>query len=137
MWSNELSLAAQLVGCAVASRIALIADRLTAALWVPVTIYTGWFALLLVTSWRYEDAPRLDERGVLDGSVCARGLGPYAGGGTSTDRPCYDRRHHGRRPCFLGCWPFWSVVRVARRDRIDRAPQRFLINTDLRRGSFC
>ena len=103
MWSNELSLAAQLVGCAVASRIALNADRLTATLWVPVTIYTGWFALLLVTSWRYEDAPRLDERGVLVDLFVLRGLGPYARAVVPRlIQPCYDRRHHEALPVFFG-----------------------------------
>ena len=103
MWSNELSLAAQLVGCAIASRIALNADRLTATLWVPVAIYTGWFALLLVTSWRYEDAPRLDERGVLVDLFVLRGLGPYARAVVPRlIQPCYDRRHHEALPVFFG-----------------------------------
>lgn len=104
MWSNELSLAAQLVGCAVASRIALNADRLTATLWVPVAIYTGWFALLLVTSWAGSSkTPRLDERGVLVDLFVLRGLGPYARAVVPRlIQPCYDRRHHESLPVFFG-----------------------------------
>ena len=78
MWSNELSLAAQLVGCFFASRVALDGRNLGATLWAPVAVYTGWFGLLLYTSWSGAlSLPRLSERGVLVDLFVLRGLGPY------------------------------------------------------------
>ena len=59
--------------------------------------------MLLVTSWRYEDAPRLDERNVLVDLFVLRNLGPYARAVVPRlIQPCYDRRHYETLPVFFG-----------------------------------
>mmetsp|Transcript_378 Transcript_378/g.1082 ORF Transcript_378/g.1082 Transcript_378/m.1082 type:complete len:156 (+) Transcript_378:162-629(+) len=104
MWSNELSLAAQLVGCFFASRVALDGRNLGATLWAPVAVYTGWFGLLLYTSWSGAlSLPRLSERGVLVDLFVLRGLGPYARAVVPRlIQPCYAKTHHEDLPVFFG-----------------------------------
>ena len=106
MWSNELSLFAQFVGCAVASRVPLDGQKLLNTLWIPLLVYTGWFGLLLYTSWSAApDAaiPRLSERGVLIDLVILRFLGPYTRQVVPRlIQPCYDKQHHEDLPVLFG-----------------------------------
>ena len=104
MWSNELSLFAQFVGCAAASRVPLDGAKLAYTLWIPTLVYTGWFGLLLFTSWRASDVlPRLSERGVLVDLVILRFLGPYARNVIPRlIQPCYAKVHHEDLPVLFG-----------------------------------
>lgn len=104
MWSNELSLAASLVGCALASRVPLDGRRLWATLWLPTAVYTGWFGLLLYTAWASGAAsPKLSERGVIATLVILRFLGPYARNVVPRlIQPSYAKEHHEDLPVFFG-----------------------------------
>ena len=101
MWSNELSLVAQFLGIALASKVHLRPHNLLRTLWLPTAVYTALFLVLLAMA--VAPRPIFDDRAVVVVMAALRFLGPFIRNVVPRlIQPCYPRSLHDDMPVFFG-----------------------------------